>query len=130
MAVVDDLHECDVGRWEGMDWDSIRRKFPEEHARFADNPELHPNFGGESYGDVFRRVRPVFERLLAEHAGRQIVVVSHNVVNRVMAAHLLGVEIRHAQRLRQGNGCINVIRVHAGKTELLTYNSMFHLDGP
>lgn len=124
---LDGLQECDVGRWEGMDWNSIRRDFPDAHRLFTENPDENPYLEGESYGDVLRRAWPVIDRLLTEHAGERIVVVAHNVVNRVVVAKLLGLEIRRAQGLYQGNGCINVIRRRDERTELLTYNSLFHL---
>lgn len=127
---LEKLHECNVGHWEGKDWGTIQREFPNEHAQFAENPAVHPYFGGESYGNVFERVRPVLDQLLIDHAGEHIAVVTHNVVNRVYAAHLLGLEIRLAAKLRQANGCINLVRRHAGRTELLTYNSTFHLGAP
>lgn len=124
---LDGLQECDVGRWEGMDWDSIRREYSDAHRLFVENPDDNPYLEGESYGDVLRRAWPVIDRLLTVHAGEQIVVVAHNVVNRVMVARLLGLEIRRAQGLHQGNGCINLIRRRDDRTELVTYNSLFHL---
>ncbi|HTI49402.1 MAG TPA: histidine phosphatase family protein [Planctomycetaceae bacterium] len=127
-GILADIQECHVGRWEGLDWETIRREFPAEHQRFLDNPAEQPYLGGESYGDVFRRAHPVIDRLLDQHAGEEIVVVAHNVVNRVLTAHLLGLEIRQAQALHQGNGCINLIRRRAGRTELVTYNTLFHLN--
>jgi len=123
---LDALHECDVGAWEGMDWASIRREFPEAYGRFHEDPVTHPYLEGESYGDVLRRAHPVIDRLLSQHPGERIVVVAHNVVNRVIAATLLGLDLRRAQSLRQSNCCINVIRRHQGKTELVTYNSMLY----
>lgn len=125
-AAIDALHECHVGAWEGMDWESIRREFSEAHARFQEDPATHPYLEGESYGDVFRRAWPVIDRLLSVHPGQRIVVVAHNVVNRVVAAHLLGLELRRAQTLRQSNCCVNVIRRLHGRTELLTYNSTLY----
>jgi alpha-ribazole phosphatase/probable phosphoglycerate mutase len=127
-AILADVQECHVGRWEGMDWETIRREFPAEYQRFLDDPARHPYFGGESYGDVFRRAHPVIDRLLDQHAGKRVVVVAHNVVNRVLAAHWLGLEPKRAQSLHQGNGCVNLIRRREGTTELVTYNAQFHLD--
>jgi broad specificity phosphatase PhoE len=127
--VLENLQECDVGRWEGMDWESIRREFPEAHRSFADDPDRNPYLEGESYGDVLRRAWPVIDDLLTRHAGERIVVVAHNVVNRVLLAKLLGLEIRRAQGLFQGNGCVNLIRRRGERTELVTYNALFHLPG-
>lgn len=126
-ATLQHLQECDVGCWEGMDWESIRRDYSDAHRRFIDDPDQHPYLEGESYGDVLRRAWPVIDQLLTRHVSERIVVVAHNVVNRVLIARLLGLEIRRAQGLHQGNGCINLIRRRADRTELVTYNALFHL---
>jgi broad specificity phosphatase PhoE len=125
--VAGDLQECDVGVWEGLDWETIRQRYPDEHACFVANPAEVPYLGGESYGDVFRRARPVIHRLLEECAGQSIAVVAHNVVNRAILADLMGLDLRLAPKIAQGNGCINLIRRRAGRTELVTLNALFHI---
>jgi broad specificity phosphatase PhoE len=130
VEVVRDLQECDVGAWEGLDWGTISQRFPNEHASFVANSAEVPYLGGESYGDVLRRARPVVGRLLDENAGRSIAVVAHNVVNRTILADLLGVDLRLAPKISQGNGCINLIRRRAGRTELVTLNALFHMELP
>src|SRR5262249_17805179 len=113
--------------WEGLDWGTISQRYPTEHASFVSNPAEAPYLGGESYGDVLRRARPVVGRLLDENAGRSIAVVAHNVVNRVILADLMGLDLRLAPKIAQGNGCINLIRRRAGRTELVTLNALFHM---
>lgn len=127
VAQIAEITECHVGLWEGKDWNTIAREDPEAYRRFHDDPATHPYLGGESYTDVLRRALPVFERLLQQHVGETIVVVAHNIVNRAFAAHLLGLELRKAKSLAQDNCCVNVIRHSAGKSTLLTMNSVFHL---
>lgn len=122
------LVECHVGRWEGMDWETILREFPDEYGAFMANPGEVCYLGGESYGDVLRRVRPIFQELLERHTGEAIVVVAHNVVNRVYLADLLQMDLRLAKDIRQVNTGINVIRYHQGETSLVTMNAAFHLD--
>lgn len=126
---IDELAEVDVGRWEGMAWETIMRDYPEEYRRFMDNPAEHAYLEGESYGDVLERVRPVLTDLLDRHAGESIAVVAHNVVNRVYLAWLLGLELRKAKDIRQGNACVNVIERKASSPVLRTMNACFHLDG-
>ena len=125
--VAGDLQECDVGVWEGLDWETIRQRYPQEHARFIANPAEVPYLGGESYGDVLRRARPVIDRLLEEFAGQSIAVVAHNVVNRTILADLMGLDLRLAPKIAQGNGCINLIRRRGERAELVTLNSLFHI---
>jgi len=124
-----DLVEADVGQWEGKDWGSIMREHAEHYRAFMDNPGHTPYLGGESYGDVQRRVRPVLARLLQEHRGETVVVVAHNVVNRVYLAGLLGLDLKFAKGIRQNNTGINLIRDRDDETDLMTLNAHFHLDG-
>lgn len=124
---IDGITECAVGKWEGMDWTSIEAQYPEECRRFLENPAEIPYLGGESYGDVQRRVMPILERLLDQHRGKLITVVAHNVVNRVIISQLLGFELKRAKELHQQNCCVNLIQKDSQETTLLTMNSIFHL---
>lgn len=121
------LHECNVGIWEGLDWDTIRSRHPAECAAFQSDPAANPMLGGESYRDVLLRARPVWDRLVASHEGQAIALVTHNVVNRVLLADLLGLELRQGALLRQRNGCINLIEITHGRPQVVTINSVFHL---
>jgi broad specificity phosphatase PhoE len=124
---VDGLQECNVGVWEGLDWATIHARHPEEAAAFQRDPAAHPMLGGESYRDVLSRARPAWDRLVAAHVDSEIALVTHNVVNRVLLADLLGLEPRQGALLRQRNGCINLIEISDGKPQVVTVNSVFHL---
>jgi broad specificity phosphatase PhoE len=128
VQAVHDLRECSVGRWEGRDWESIQRDDAEAHRQFFADPVHTPHPGGESYGDVLRRATAVFQELFTRHAGENIVVVGHNMLNRAWLAEYVGIELKHARRLRQMNCCLNLLHHHAGVTELVTLNSVLHLD--
>ncbi len=127
VGVLREIIEVDVGRWEAMTWDAVMEQYPDAYRRFMSDPGVFPYFGGESYGDVARRVIPALEGLLRRQSGC-IVAVGHNVVNRVFLAHVLGIELRRARTLRQTNCGINVVRRKNDEIELITLNSVFHLD--
>ncbi|MDZ4686544.1 MAG: histidine phosphatase family protein [Planctomycetaceae bacterium] len=128
VETVPDLRECSVGRWEGKSWDAIREHDPEGYEGFFANPVERPHPGGESYTDVLNRVAPAIRGILEANAGRNVVVVAHNLVNRVFLAEYVGIELRHARKLRQMNCCLNLLHHHQGVTELVTLNSVLHLD--
>src|SRR5262245_50678641 len=90
---LDALPACDVGRWEGLDWQTIRALDAEGYRRFHANPAAFGYPGGESFHDVYQRVRPALDDLLRLHAGRSILVVAHHVVNRTYLAGLLGLAL-------------------------------------
>lgn len=127
-SAVADLHECDVGVWEGLDWGTIAERHPQEHRQFVENPAEHPYLGGESYGQVLERAWPVVEKLMTAHAGQSIVVVSHNVVNRSLLARLLGLELRRAPGIPQANCCVNLVKSTKGRHTLVTLNALFHFE--
>ena len=127
VRAVESLKECSVGRWQGLSWDEIRTRDPDEVQRFLANParERHP--GGESYEDVLARVAPALNEILAAHSGQNVLVVAHNMVNRAYLANLLGIDLSHARRIRQTNCCVNVIHRSAELTDVVTVNSIWHL---
>ena len=111
---VEGMQEISVGQWEGMSWAEIQTRFPVEFKAFFDNPAAVPYLGGECYLDVLARAKPAFESLVASHPGQSIVVVTHNVVNRVLVANCLGLTLERAKFLHQSNCCFNEIRCRPG----------------
>lgn len=118
--------EADVGEWEGLSWDKIEKRFPDEYRAFMANPVNSPYRGGESIGDVQRRTLGHFERLGAENLGKNIVLVAHNVVNRAYIAHLTEISVGKYRSVPQSNCGINLLRYRDGKMKVLTINGRFH----
>jgi len=128
VCAIGDLRECSVGRWEGRDWETIQRDDPEGYEKFFSDPVHTPHPGGESYGDVLKRATAVFQQLFDRHPGENIVVVGHNMLNRAYLAGFVGIDLKYARKLRQMNCCLNLLHHHADVTELVTLNSVLHLD--
>jgi broad specificity phosphatase PhoE len=123
------LTECDVGRWEGLDWQTVRYLDAEGHQRFHSNPALWGYPGGESFGDVHARVAPAVEDLFVHHAGESILVVAHHIVNRTYLAGLLGLGPDQARQVVLDNCGISVVVREGDRTTVSTLNAAFHLQG-
>jgi broad specificity phosphatase PhoE len=123
------LTECDVGAWEGLDWQTIRRNDPEAYRRYMANPAQHGYPRGESFDEVFQRAAPVLEALLERHAGESILVVAHHVVNRTYLASLLGMTPAQGRQVSLDNCGISVIVREGEQTRVGTLNAAFHLQG-
>lgn len=124
---VPGLREASVGRWEGKSWESIKAEDPVGHDHFFADPVNHPHPGGESYWDVWKRTDPAMTALAAQHRGQNVLVVAHNMVNRIYLAQLVGFDLKRARQLKQANCCINVIEFHPTETQVITMNSILHL---
>ncbi len=123
------LIECDVGEWEGLDWESIRARDAEQFQRFMANPARHGYPGGETFADVFARASRVLDELLKLHEGETILVVAHHVVNRTYLASLLGLSVEQARQVKLDNCAISVVERRADETCVTTLNAAFHLQG-
>jgi broad specificity phosphatase PhoE len=126
--VHEGLIECDVGRWEGLDWGAIRKADPEYYQKYMSNPARYGYPGGESFGDVHQRSAPALDEILRKHSGCRILGVAHHVVNRTYLASLLGLGVAQARQVQLNNCGISVVE-KGEQTLVTTLNAWFHLQG-
>jgi len=67
--------------------------------------------GGETIGELFDRVLPALERLLADRTWDTALVVAHGAVNRAILSYALLGERTFLGRFEQAPGCLNVLDV-------------------
>ncbi|MEZ6142203.1 MAG: histidine phosphatase family protein [Zavarzinella sp.] len=127
--ISDALIECDIGLWEGKTWEEIKETEPEEYRAFHADPATHGYAGGENFQQVYLRTLKAINEILDRHAGANILVVSHHIVNRTFLAGVLGMGPARARMISLDNCALSVIVQENGKTSLNCLNSSFHLDG-
>jgi len=76
VAVDDDLIETDFGAWEGLTFAEAAERDPELHRRWLRDTSTEPP-GGESFDHVNQRVSRARDRVVADHGGSTVLVVSH-----------------------------------------------------
>lgn len=80
------LNEIDAGICEGMTYEEIAEKFPEEFS-MRDQDKYHYRYpGGESYADLVQRIEPVIMELERQES---VLVVCHQAVMRCILAYFL-----------------------------------------
>ena len=87
-----DLAEQNFGDWQGLAWDELRAAGKPDYDAFWDDPGNTPPPGGESLAQVIARVSTVIEHRTVEHAGRDIVAVTHGGTIRSALALALTLE--------------------------------------
>ncbi|XP_075980057.1 6-phosphofructo-2-kinase/fructose-2,6-bisphosphatase-like isoform X2 [Anticarsia gemmatalis] len=84
--VVRALNELDAGICEGLTYEEMQERFPQEFA-WRDQDKLRYRYPwGESYIDIMTRLRPALSALEDEH---NVVVVGHQAVLRCMLGYFL-----------------------------------------
>lgn len=116
-VVVDESwQEIDHGRWEGLDYFEVLRRFGPAARRRFDDPLRYRGHGGETLAEADRRVRRCWSRLLALGDEGTVVVVSHATPIRLVLCRCLGVAPVELWRFPVDNGGVSRIRAGAGIT--------------
>ena len=111
MATDEDLRETDFGQWEGLTFGEIQHRWPEAVLAWQRDPAQAPP-GGESFADTACRVNRACERILWQHRGRTILVVSHITPIKILLCRALGVPLLTMYRFYLGSACISEIQWH------------------
>jgi probable phosphoglycerate mutase len=122
-----DLVELDFGDVEGLTFDEAREKHPLAARRFMSDITVAAP-GGESIVDVGTRVSRARRRILSDHAGRTVLVVSHVTPIKLFLAAGLGTgeDVVHRVFLDAASLC-TVAWSSDGRTSVRSVNDTAHL---
>jgi len=104
-----DLRERSFGIWEGMTFTEIKEKYPKEFNSWAKNPLKYSPIKGESTVEVEKRVMKALKKILGNHKGNEIAIVSHGGVNRIILCNILGIPLENIFRIEQDYAAVNII---------------------
>jgi broad specificity phosphatase PhoE/ribonuclease HI len=127
VQVDDDLVELDFGRLEGLTADEARAKHPLATRRFFEDVTVAAP-DGESVADVSVRVGRARARILREHAGKTVLVVSHVTPIKLLLAAGLDVpdDVVHRVFLEAASFC-TVAWSSDGRSAVRLVNDTGHL---
>jgi broad specificity phosphatase PhoE len=107
---VDGIREIAHGRWEGRTRQEVEHEFPDEYARYEEDPYSFAPVEGESGLQVTARALPALLEIVQKHEGERIVVVSHKATIRLLLSSLLGFDPRkYRDRLDQSPCGLNIL---------------------
>jgi len=127
--VLDDLIEIRFGDWQGLHMDEIKRRWPELWQQWRKDPSEVTMPNGESLSEVTERAIRAFGRVVGTNRGKQAVIVTHDVIVKVLVAHVLGVSNSIYRRFEISNTSLTVIRVINSNSQLAMLNDTSHLEG-
>jgi broad specificity phosphatase PhoE len=124
----DALREIAHGRWEQKTRAEVEALYPEEYARWEEDPYTFAPDGGESGLAVTARALPVLYEIVLAHPGAPVLVVSHKATIRLVISSLLGFDARrYRDRLDQSPACLNVLDFSGpSRARLTLFNDVSH----
>lgn len=107
-----ELREINFGAWELRGFKEIEAEDPELAFAYWDNPgDVRPP-NGESWNEVRARVDGAVDKLIAQHTGRDLVIVVHFGVILTQVQRALGVDAQEAFSHRIDNLSVTEITHH------------------
>lgn len=89
--VIDDLREINVGTWEDVLRDDLRRMYPKEN-KYIDETEFYTGMiGQEETSDVANRMYNAILEIAKNNLGKSIIITSHVVAMRAFLCKIMNV---------------------------------------
>jgi ribonuclease H / adenosylcobalamin/alpha-ribazole phosphatase len=123
--------EMEFGAWDGMTFAEVAEKHQADLDAWLGSLDTAPGGTGESFRSVEKRVLGGLQRVLDEHAGRTVVVVSHVTPIKTLVAHAVDAPLTSVFRMELSPGSVTVLSFFTGgsggdepRASLRMYNAL------
>ncbi len=127
VQILDGLLDIDYGRWEGLSPTEVVEAYPDLYHQWHHSPHLVTFPDGESLDEVRRRALSTVKQIALSHEGQTVVIVAHQVVNKVLVCAMLGLDNSRFWHVQQDNGCIDIFDYEDDDFKAILVNDTCHL---
>ncbi len=121
------LLDIDYGAFQGLTHAQAAVEYPDLHRAWRSAPGNVHFPEGEGLADVQRRLLDLLQELAARHPRQTVVLVGHQIVNKVLACTLLGLDLDRIWRVGQEPAAVNRFQQRDGEWRTLCLNDTCHL---
>jgi len=123
------LREVDVGLWTGKGYDVIAELYPEEWAAWEAGLDVRRG-GGETYAELANRMESALDSIVAKHAKKRVLVVSHGGAIKSWIVKGLGLSGAGTRFLGAiGNTSLTTVEHDGRRYRMHGWNDIGHLQG-
>ena len=127
IRILDDLREIGFGSWEGMKFDIIKERYPDEFDIYLNKPHLYKPVDGESFEEVYRRVESVLNKILSTKT-ENVLLVTHGVIVKVLTSIIKGIPLKELYKIQvQVGTALNICEYDGDKLEFIAEEDTSHL---
>ena len=128
IIIRDDLAELSFGKWEGLKFNQISKKFHDDYYKWLEDPYTNPPTDGESFSQLSKRTTSEIEKIINENKdGSDIAVISHGGVILSLLVHWLKIPLSRWKSIIQRQGAINIVVIDKGFPYISAINYTGHL---
>ncbi|MFJ4520080.1 bifunctional RNase H/acid phosphatase [Streptomyces sp. NPDC088810] len=128
VTVEGGLRETDFGAWEGLTFGEVRERHPDDLNAWLADPEARPTGGGESFAETATRIAAARDKLVAAHAGRTVLLVTHVTPIKTLVRLALGAPPESLFRMELSAASLSAVAYYAdGNASVRLFNDTSHL---
>ncbi|MGW0081564.1 bifunctional RNase H/acid phosphatase [Streptomyces sp. NPDC003393] len=128
VTVDDGLRETDFGAWEGLTFAEVRERHPDDLDAWLASADAAPTGGGESFAATATRIAATRDKLVAAHAGRTVLLVTHVTPIKTFVRLALGAPPQSLFRMELSAASLSAVAYYAdGNASVRLLNDTSHL---
>jgi probable phosphoglycerate mutase len=127
VQVEPDLREMDFGQWEGMTFDEVQARYPEDLRKWQRSTSAAPTGSSETFAAVLDRMGAAARRLTARYAGGSVVAVTHVTPIKALVVNALGAPPEALFRMELSSAGFSRIAYTGEEASLRLFNDTSHL---
>ena len=119
ISKLNELRELNFGIWEGLSLSEVKERFPEDIKKRQSDIINYKVEGGETIHDFSKRIITCFKSIINDNHEKDILILAHGGVNRIILCYLLGIEFSKLFNIEQNYGCLNIIDFFPDNNEIV-----------
>ena len=116
--------EMEFGAWDGMTFVEVAEKHQADLDKWLGSLDVAPGGSGESFRSVEERVLAGLQRMLDDHAGKTVVVVSHVTPIKTLVAHAVDAPLEAVFRMELTPASVTVLSWFGDRASMRMYNAL------
>ncbi len=117
------LRELELPGWEGQTYEAVRAGQSEDLSRFRESPASFQLSQADGSGvwpvlELEKRVQAMLDRLVREHCGGNILLVTHGGPARILLLAALGLDLSYFHAVQQSHAGLSLISVTASTNQM------------
>jgi probable phosphoglycerate mutase len=121
------LREMDFGLWEGMTFDEVQDRYPDDLGAWKQSPDAAPTGSAETFAAVLERTGTLARALTTRYADSSVLAVTHVTPIKALVADALGAPPRSLFRMELSAACCSRIAYTGEEASVKLLNDTSHL---
>jgi alpha-ribazole phosphatase len=122
------LREICFGEWEGLVYEEIQARQPQQLQRWETDLVNTAPPGGESLLEVSERVQAAFKALVVAYPNQTLIVIGHGGSLQLLIAHAVGITPGNFWQIHLENASLSELQIYPEGAIVMYLNSTYHLE--